>query len=85
MWKCGLDSAGSGQWEVVVSCESGKEPLGSIKCKEFDLNEILLATQRLCSMELVHWSWWLNSAVKWQKTSYYSVTSGNFNITWFIV
>lgn len=27
MWKCGLDSAGSGQWEMVVSCEHGKEPL----------------------------------------------------------
>jgi hypothetical protein len=54
MRKCGLDSAGSGQGQVVMSCEHGKGPLGSIKCKDSDLTETVIATQRLCSMELVN-------------------------------
>jgi hypothetical protein len=31
----GLDRAGSGLVQVVGTCESGKEPLGSIQCGEF--------------------------------------------------
>jgi hypothetical protein len=54
MQKCRLDSAGSGQGQVVVSCEHGKEPLVSMKCKDFDLTETLSASQRLCSIELVN-------------------------------
>ena len=33
---CGLDSCGSGQWQVAGSCEYGYETLDSIKCGEFD-------------------------------------------------
>jgi len=33
MWECGLDSAGSCQWEVV-SCEHGKEYFGLHKMQE---------------------------------------------------
>jgi hypothetical protein len=40
---------------VASSCEHGDEPLGSIKCREFlDLLSVLLASQGLCSMELVN-------------------------------
>jgi hypothetical protein len=38
----------------IGSCEHGDEPLGSIKCREFlDWLSILLASQGLCSMEIV--------------------------------
>ena len=32
---CGLDQAGSGQGQVVGSCDCGNEPSGSIKRREF--------------------------------------------------
>ena len=35
MWGHGLDSAGSGQGQVVSTCECGNEHSGSIKCGEF--------------------------------------------------
>ena len=35
MWGYGLDQAGSGQGQVVGTCECGTEPSGSIKCGEF--------------------------------------------------
>jgi hypothetical protein len=39
---------------VAGSCEHGNEPPGSIKCGEFlDWLSVLLASQGLCSMELV--------------------------------
>jgi len=31
----GLDQAGSGQGQMAGTCESGNEPSGSIKCREF--------------------------------------------------
>ena len=31
----GLDRSGSGQGQMVVSCECGDEPSGSTKCREF--------------------------------------------------
>jgi len=34
-WGYGLDQAGSGQGQVVETCECGNEPLGSIKYWEF--------------------------------------------------
>jgi len=33
--RCGLDASDSGQGPVAVSCETGTEPLGSIKGGEF--------------------------------------------------
>jgi len=45
--RCGLDASGSGQGPVVGSCEHVNEPLGSIKCTEFDLlSDYLLASQK---------------------------------------
>jgi hypothetical protein len=38
---------------VAGSCECGYEPSGSIKCGEFLDSEDLLASEGLCSMELV--------------------------------
>jgi hypothetical protein len=39
---------------VAGSCEHGNEPSGSIECGEFlDELSVLLASQGLCSMELV--------------------------------
>jgi hypothetical protein len=39
---------------VVGSCEHGDEPSGSIECGEFfDWLSVLIASQGLCSMELV--------------------------------
>ena len=35
MWWYGLDRAGSGQDQVVDTCECDNEPSGSIKCGEF--------------------------------------------------
>ena len=35
MWGYGLDVVGSGQGQVVGTCEYGNEPSGSIKCVEF--------------------------------------------------
>jgi len=34
-WGYGLDRSGSGQGQVVGTCEYGNEPSGSIKCGEF--------------------------------------------------
>jgi len=34
VWRCGLDSSGSGQGPVTDSCEHGDEPSGSIKGRE---------------------------------------------------
>ena len=42
----GLDWSGSGQGQVVGTCECGNETSGSIKCGEF-----LLAEKRLASQE----------------------------------
>ena len=36
MWGCGLGQAGSGEGLVAGTRECGNEPLGSIKCREFD-------------------------------------------------
>ena len=35
MWGNGLNRTGSGQGQVVVTCECGNEPSGSIKYGEF--------------------------------------------------
>jgi len=35
MWGYGQDRAGSGEGQVVSTCECGNEPSGSIKCGEF--------------------------------------------------
>ena len=35
MWVYGLDWAGPGQRQVADVCESGNEPSGSVKCREF--------------------------------------------------
>jgi hypothetical protein len=35
MGRCGLDSYGSGQGQVVGSCERSNDPLGSINGREF--------------------------------------------------
>jgi len=35
MWGYGLDRAGSAQGQLVGTCDSGNEPLGSIKRGEF--------------------------------------------------
>jgi len=34
IWGSGLDRAGSGERQVVGTCEYGNEPSGSIKCEE---------------------------------------------------
>jgi hypothetical protein len=51
----GLDSPGSGLELVAGSCEHGKDPSGSIKCRGFlDYLNVPLASQEgLCSIELV--------------------------------
>jgi hypothetical protein len=52
---CGLDSSGSGEALVLGSLTHGNEPSGSIKGKEFcDYKRVLLASQGLCSIELVN-------------------------------
>ena len=35
MWGYGLDGAGSGQGQVMGTCECGKMRSGSVKCGEF--------------------------------------------------
>ena len=35
MWDYVLDLAGSGQGQLVGTCECGNKPSGSIKCGEF--------------------------------------------------
>jgi hypothetical protein len=35
MWGYGLDRAGSGQEQLVCTCECGNEPSGSINHREF--------------------------------------------------
>jgi len=52
-----LDWSGSGQGQVVGTCEQGIEPLSSIKSKEhFRLPKELLASQAgFCSIELTGW------------------------------
>ena len=35
MWGYGLNQAGSGEGQVVGTCECGNEPLGFIKCREY--------------------------------------------------
>jgi hypothetical protein len=34
-WKCGLDSTGSGQGSIGVSCKHANKPLDSINDREF--------------------------------------------------
>jgi len=31
----GLDCSGSGLGQLVISCDNGTEPLGSVKCEKF--------------------------------------------------
>ena len=35
MGRCGLDCSGSGEGQVVSSCECSNEPVGSVKQGEF--------------------------------------------------
>jgi len=35
MWEHGLGQSGSGEGQLVGTCECGNEHLGSIKCREF--------------------------------------------------
>ena len=53
MWGYGLDRAGKGQGQVVGTCDSGNEPLGSIKCGEF-LDQ--LRTGQLLKEDSAEWS-----------------------------
>ena len=53
MWGHGLDRSGSGQGQVMGTCECGNEPSGSIKCGEF-LER--LRTGRLLKNDSAPWS-----------------------------
>ena len=56
----GLDQAGSGQGQVVGTCECGNEPLGCTKCAEF-LDQ--LRTGQLLKKDSDAWSKYVSRQV----------------------